>query len=81
MNFLKEMVNEKGSEGVITEIRKKINGMDKAGAENFCRRIQAVEAWGDAVCPLQTDNSLDALRKLGLEVKDADELQEMPAVD
>ena len=76
MNFLKEMVNERGPDGVITEIGKTIKGMGKTGAEIFCRRIQAVEGWGDAVWPFADGRSLEAVRNLGVEVKDADDLQE-----
>jgi len=77
LEFLKELVNNKGPAGVIGEIGKTINGMGKTGAEIFCRRIQAVEGWGDAVWPFADDRSLDALRKLGVEVEDADDLQEL----
>ena len=76
MNFLKEMVNERGPDGVITEIGKTIKGMGKTGAEIFCRRIQAVEGWGDAIWPFADGRSLEAVRNLGVEVKDADDLQE-----
>ena len=77
MNFLKEMVNEKGADGVIAEIGRTVKGMGKTGAEIFCRRVQAVEGWGDAVWPFADGRSLDAVRKLGLEVEDAEDLQEM----
>jgi len=70
-------VNEKGPDGVIQEIGKTIKGMGKVGAEIFCRRIQAVEGWGDALWPFADGRSLDALRELGIDVKDAEELQEM----
>ena len=39
MNFLKEMVNEKGADGVVQVIGKTVKGMGKVGAEIFCRRI------------------------------------------
>jgi hypothetical protein len=77
MKFLKEMVNEKGPDGVIGEIGKKIKGIGQTGAEIFCRRIQAIEGWGDAVWPFADGRSLEALRKLGVDVNDADELQDM----
>ncbi len=77
MSFLKEMVNDKGPQGVINEIGKTIKGMGQTGAEIFCRRIQAVDGWGEALWPFADGRSLDALRNLGVEVKDADELQEM----
>ena len=77
LGFLKEMVNEKGPQGVIHQIGKTVTGIGKTGAEIFCRRIQAVGGWGDAVWPFADGRALEALKQLGVEVKDASELQEM----
>ena len=77
LDFLKEMVNEKGPQGVIDQIGKTVTGIGKTGAEIFCRRIQAVEGWGDAVWPFADGRALEALKQLDVEVKDASELQEM----
>lgn len=77
MKFLQDMVNEEGPYGVIDEIGRTIKGMGKTGAEIFCRRIQVVDGWGNAVWPFADGRSLEALRKLGIAVEDADEVQEM----
>jgi hypothetical protein len=50
--------------------------MGLTGTEIFCRRVQAVEGWGDALWLFADRRSLDALRKLGVDVKDADEMIE-----
>lgn len=78
MTSLKDMVNEKRLN--------RSNWRDwqdnqRKGTER-CRdllsvRIQAVEGWGNAVWPSADVRPLQALRKLGIYVKDADELQEM----
>ena len=68
--------NGEGAEGVVRHVKEMVKGMGRTGAELFCRRIQAVEGWGDAVWPFGDEKCLDALGKMGMEVEDAEDLQD-----
>ena len=74
---LSEKANDEGSGGVISFIKANINGMGQTGAEVFCRRVQCVDGWGDAIWPFVDGKARDALVEVGLKVKDAEELQNM----
>ncbi|KIV93819.1 hypothetical protein PV10_05005 [Exophiala mesophila] len=75
MYALSEEANESGSQGVVQHIKSTVPGLGVVGGEIFCRRIQCVDGWGDALWPFADDKALDALRQIGVPVKDADDLQ------
>lgn len=74
---LAEEVNEDGAKGVVNHIKSTVDGMGEIGAQLFCRRIQCVDGWGDAVWPYVDPKAMDSLKKLGIEVQDADDLQSL----
>ena len=74
---LSEKANDEGSGGVVEFIKANIKGMGPTGAEVFCRRVQCVDGWGEAVWPYVDGKARDALSEVGIKVKDADELQSM----
>ncbi|RVX66827.1 hypothetical protein B0A52_09557 [Exophiala mesophila] len=75
MYDLSEEANESGSHGVVQHIKSTVPGLGVVGGEIFCRRIQCVDGWGDALWPFADQKALDALRQIGVPVKDADDLQ------
>ena len=74
---LSERANDDGSGGVVSFIKANVKGMGETGAEVFCRRVQCVDGWGEAIWPFVDGKTRDALGEIGLKVKDADELQEL----
>lgn len=74
---LATQANEGGPKATISHIKDTVKGMGQTGAEIFCRRVQAVEGWGEALWPYADSRSFDALREIGIKVSSADELQEM----
>ena len=77
MLALAEAANDEGHDGVVAHIKETIKGMGATGAELFCRRIQSVDGWGEAIWPCSDARCLGALREIGVNVKSADELQSM----
>lgn len=75
MYALAEEANESGPQGVVEHIKSTVAGLGVVGGQIFCRRIQCVDGWGDALWPFADDKSLDALRQIGIPVKDANDLQ------
>lgn len=75
MYALAEEANESGPRGVVEHIKSTVAGLGAVGGEIFCRRIQCVDGWGDALWPFADDKSLDALSQIGIPVKDANDLQ------
>ena len=74
---LSERANEEGSGGVVEFIKGNVKGMGVTGAEIFCRRVQCVDGWGEAVWPFVDGKAKEALEEVGIKTKDADELQNM----
>ncbi len=74
---LSEKANDEGSSGVVSFIKANVNGMGQTGGEVFCRRVQCVDGWGDAIWPFVDGKARDALGEVGLKVKDAEDLQSM----
>lgn len=72
---LAEEANNDGAPGVIEHIKATVPGLGVTGAEIFCRRIQCVDGWGDALWPYADGKSIDALREIGVPVRDAEGLQ------
>ncbi len=72
---LAEEANNDGPKGVIEHIKTTVPGLGVVGGEIFCRRIQCVDGWGDALWPYADGKSMDALNEIGIPVKDADDLQ------
>jgi hypothetical protein len=77
MFALAEAANDEGHDGVVSHLQKNIKGMGVTGAELFCRRIQCVDGWGDAIWPYSDKRCLQALKEIGVDLKSADELQSM----
>ena len=61
-------------EDPISEVQK-LKGIGKTGAELFCRRVQCLGDW--EVFPFADQRSLEALKELGLNFEDAEDLQEL----
>jgi hypothetical protein len=74
---LSEKANDEGSAGVVEFIKGNVKGMGVTGGEVFCRRVQCVDGWGEAVWPFIDGKAKEALGDLGIKVADADELQGM----
>jgi hypothetical protein len=74
---LSERANDEGSGGVVAWIKENVKGMGATGAEVFCRRVQCVDGWGEAVWPFVDGKAMEALSEVGIKVQDADELQGM----
>lgn len=72
---LAEKANNEGPNGVVEHIKETVPGLGKIGGEIFCRRIQCVYGWGDALWPYADGKALECLREIGIDVEDADELQ------
>lgn len=75
MYTLAEQANDGGHTGVVAHIKETVPGLGPVGAEIFCRRVQCVDGWGDALWPFADAKSLDALREIGIPVEDAEDLQ------
>ncbi|OAL26640.1 hypothetical protein AYO20_09981 [Fonsecaea nubica] len=74
---LAEEANDGGPQGVIEHIKSTVPGLAVTGGEIFCRRIQCVDGWGGAVWPYADSKALDAVRKVGIPVDDAEQLRAM----
>jgi hypothetical protein len=61
-------------EDPINEVQK-LKGIGKTGAELFCRSVQCLDNW--EVFPFADQRSLEALKELGLNFEDAEDLQEL----
>jgi hypothetical protein len=72
---LAEEANNDGPQGVIDHIKNTVPGLGAIGGTIFCRRVQCVDGWGDALWPYVDDKSLEALREIGIPVSDAEDLQ------
>ncbi|KAJ9616367.1 hypothetical protein H2200_000085 [Cladophialophora chaetospira] len=72
---LADEANKAGPQGVIEHIKSTVPGLGQIGGEIFCRRIQCVDGWGDALWPYADSKSIDALNEIGIPVKDAEDLQ------
>lgn len=59
----------------VAEVQK-VKGIGKTGAELFCRRVQCLEPW-EGVFPCADGKSLEACKEIGLNVKDAEDLDQM----
>lgn len=69
--------NEEGPKATTGCAKGSVKDMGGIGAKIFCRRVQAYDAWGEAIWPYADPRSIDALREVGIKVRSADELQEM----
>ncbi|KAH0837666.1 hypothetical protein FOPE_05133 [Fonsecaea pedrosoi] len=74
---LAEEANDGGPHGVIEHIKSTVPGLAVTGGEIFCRRVQCVDGWGGAVWPYADSKALDAVRKVGIPVDDAEQLRAM----
>jgi hypothetical protein len=74
---LSERANEEGAGGVVSWVKEFVKGMGETGGEVFCRRVQCVDGWGDAVWPYVDGKAMGALMEIGLEVRDAEGLQSL----
>ncbi|KIW34976.1 uncharacterized protein PV07_01705 [Cladophialophora immunda] len=72
---LAEKANEGGSHGVIEHIKSSVPGLAVTGGEIFCRRIQCVDGWRDALWPFADSKAMDAMRTIGVSVDDAEQLR------
>jgi len=72
---LAEEANNNGPQGVIEHIKKTVPGLGVIGGQIFCRRIQCVDGWGDAIWPYADQKSLDSLKEIGIPIEDAEDLQ------
>jgi hypothetical protein len=59
----------------VSEVQK-VKGIGKTGAELFCRRVQCLDGW-DGVFPSADGKSLEACKEVGLDVKDAEDLDQV----
>jgi hypothetical protein len=75
MYKLSEEANNDGPQGVIQHIKATVPGLGQTGGEIFCRRVQCVDGWGDALWPYADEKSLSSLREIGIPVDTAEELQ------
>ncbi|OCT50022.1 hypothetical protein CLCR_07283 [Cladophialophora carrionii] len=74
MSQLADAANGKGPHAVIEHIKSTVAGLGVTGAGIFCRRIQCVDGWGDALWPYADGKSIDALKDIGIPVEHADDL-------
>ncbi|KAK5044593.1 hypothetical protein LTR84_010607 [Exophiala bonariae] len=72
---LAQEANDSGPSGVIEHIKSTVPGLATVGGEIFCRRVQCVDGWGDALWPYADGKAIDSLRQIGIEVEDAEDLQ------
>ena len=72
---LAEEANSDGPKGVVDHIKATVPGLAVVGGEIFCRRIQCVDGWGDALWPFADKKSIEALNEIGIPVTDAEDLQ------
>lgn len=75
MFALAEEANGEGPMGVIRHVKSTVPGLGNVGGEIFCRRVQCVDGWGDALWPYADSKALEAVREIGIDVHDAEELQ------
>ena len=75
MFALAQEANDSGPSGVIEQIKSTVPGLATVGGEIFCRRVQCVDGWGDALWPYADAKAIDSLRQIGIEVEDAEDLQ------
>lgn len=75
MFALAEEANGEGPVGVIRHVKNTVPGLGNVGGQIFCRRIQCVDGWGDALWPYADSKALEAVREVGIDVEDAEELQ------
>ncbi|OAP64519.1 hypothetical protein AYL99_00491 [Fonsecaea erecta] len=72
---LAQEANDDGPTGVIEHIKSTVPGLAVTGGEIFCRRIQCVDGWGDALWPFADSKAIDAMRQIGVSVDDAEALR------
>jgi len=75
MFTLAEEANGDGPKGVIAHVKNTVPGLGNIGGEIFARRVQCVDGWGDALWPYADSKALEAVREIGIDVKDAEDLQ------
>lgn len=75
MFALAEEANDSGPSGVIEHIKATVPGLATVGGEIFCRRVQCVDGWGDALWPYADGKALDSLHQIGIDVKNAEDLK------
>ncbi|KEF54075.1 uncharacterized protein A1O9_09870 [Exophiala aquamarina CBS 119918] len=76
MFALAQEANDSGPAGVIEHIKSTVPGLATVGGEIFCRRVQCVDGWGDALWPYADSKALDSLGQMGIEVQDAEDLRD-----
>ncbi|KIW10031.1 hypothetical protein PV08_11807 [Exophiala spinifera] len=72
---LAERANDEGPSGVIAYIKDTVPGLGDVGGQIFCRRIQCVDGWGDALWPYADTKTLQSLQEIGIDVENADDFQ------
>jgi len=75
MFTLAEEANNDGPKGVIAHIKNTVPGLGAVGGEIFARRVQCVDGWGDALWPYADSKALEAVKEIGIDVKDAEDFQ------
>ncbi|KIY02368.1 uncharacterized protein Z520_02506 [Fonsecaea multimorphosa CBS 102226] len=74
---LAEEANDDGFHGVIEHIKSTVPGLAVTGGEIFCRRVQCVDGWGHALWPFADSKAMDAVRRIGVPVDDAEALRNL----
>lgn len=75
MFALAQEANDSGPSGVIEHIKSTVPGLAVVGGEIFCRRVQCVDGWGNALWPYADGKAMASLRQIGVDVEDAEDLQ------
>ncbi|EXJ61990.1 hypothetical protein A1O7_02422 [Cladophialophora yegresii CBS 114405] len=74
MSQLADAADNGGPKAVTEHIKSTVAGLGVVGAGIFCRRIQCVDGWGDALWPYADGKSIDAMKEIGIPVENAGDL-------